>query len=81
MTAPWRRTKRLLTSFSPYVRAVFFIPAAFLLIFLVIFPALQTLYISFLRPTGDFAGLENYADVLGRRETIDVADGQIPLGT
>lgn len=70
---------------SPYlrqlVRAAFFVPATLLLILLVVYPALQTLVLSFFHPTGEFAGLENYGRVLSSPETIDLRDLQIPLGT
>lgn len=38
----------------------------------VVFPVLQTFYISFLSPSGEFVGLENYYDVLGSREIVNV---------
>lgn len=50
----------------------FFLPALTLLIILVVFPVLQTLYVSFLSPSGEFVGLENYRDVLGSRDIVNL---------
>jgi multiple sugar transport system permease protein len=50
----------------------FFLPALTLLIILVVFPVLQTLYVSFLSPSGEFVGLENYHDVLGSRDIVNL---------
>lgn len=50
----------------------FFLPALTLLIMFVVFPVLQTLYISFLSPSGEFVGLENYYNVLGSNEIVNL---------
>ena len=50
----------------------FFIPALILLIFLVVFPALQTVYISFFSSSGEFVGFSNYFNVLSRRDMLNV---------
>ncbi len=57
---------------SPKVILPFFLPALSLIIMFVIFPVLQTIYISFFSPAGDFAGLENYYDVLSSREILNL---------
>jgi multiple sugar transport system permease protein len=51
---------------------LFFSPALILIIFFVVFPVLQTVYISFLSPSGEFVGLDNYFDVLSQREILNV---------
>jgi multiple sugar transport system permease protein len=55
-----------------------------LIIVFVIFPVFNTVYISFLSPEGEFVGLSNYFDVLGRREVVNwerVSQGRsFPLG-
>jgi multiple sugar transport system permease protein len=51
--------------------SLFFIPALILIVFFVIFPVLQTVYISFFSPEGEFVGLNNYFNVLGRREVVN----------
>jgi len=42
------------------------------MLFLVVYPILQTLYLSFLTPAGEFAGLSNYSEILARKDIIDV---------
>jgi len=82
MSATGERAKRSLSSsFQPYLRVIFFVPATVLLIFLVVYPAIQTLLLSFYHPSGAFAGLDNYGSVLGNRQTIDTSDWSIPYGT
>jgi len=55
-----------------------------LIILFVIFPVFNTVYISFLSPEGEFVGLSNYFDVLGRREVVNwerISQGRsFPLG-
>ena len=64
------------------VRTAFFVPATLLLIFLVIYPVLQTLMLSVLHPSsGGFVGFDNYATVFERPETIDLRDSAVPYGT
>jgi len=77
------RAKRPLSFYSTSVaRVLFFVPATVLLIVLVVYPVLQTLALSFLGPnSGGFVGFDNYGNVLGRPETIDLRDAQFPLGT
>lgn len=80
------RGKRPLSSFfssfrTPLVRVAFFVPAFMLLLFLVVFPVLQTVYLSFLAPSGDFVGLQNYGEVLSDHDTIDLRDSAVPYGT
>ncbi len=77
------RDKRPLSFYSTSVaRVLFFVPATILLIVLVVYPVLQTLALSFLGPSsGGFVGFDNYGNVLGRSETIDLRDTQFPLGT
>lgn len=43
------------------------------MLFLVIYPILQTLYLSFLTPSGQFAGLSNYSEVLTDPNILNVA--------
>ena len=52
----------------------FFIPALILLVFFVVYPALQTVYISVLSPSGEFVGLSNYYDILSRKEILNLGD-------
>jgi multiple sugar transport system permease protein len=40
----------------------------------VIFPVLQTVYISFVSPSGEFVGLNNYSEVLSQPEILNVGD-------
>ncbi len=77
------RDKRPLSFYSTSVaRVLFFVPATILLLVLVVYPVLQTLALSFLGPSsGGFVGFDNYGNVLGRPETIDLRDTQFPLGT
>lgn len=51
----------------------FFLPALILIALFVIYPVLQTVYLSFLSPSGEFVGFSNYVDVLGRREIVNLA--------
>lgn len=55
-----------------------------LIILFVIFPVFNTVYISFFSPEGEFVGLSNYFDVLGRREVVNwerISQGRsFPLG-
>ncbi len=53
-------------------RPLFFIPALFLVVFFVVYPVLQTAYLSFLSPSGEFVGWDNYSDVLASRETLNL---------
>ncbi|MCW4020742.1 MAG: sugar ABC transporter permease [Candidatus Bathyarchaeota archaeon] len=53
-------------------RSIFFIPALSLIVLFVVFPVFNTIFISFFSPSGEFVGLENYFDVLGRREVINL---------
>lgn len=66
---------------TPLVRSVFFVPAFLFLVFLVIYPVLSTVYLSFTSPAGDFVGLDNYGVVLSNPDTVDLRDTQIPFGT
>ena len=61
--------------------AAFFAPAAFLLLILVLYPIAATLVQSFETPSGP--GLQNYADVLGSRDTLNLGclGGGQPCGT
>ena len=49
----------------------FLIPALSLICLIVVYPILDTIYLSFLTPEGEFAGLENYAKVLNSKEMLD----------
>ena len=56
------------------MRKLFFAPALILIVFFVVFPVLQTIYISFLSPSEEFVGLDNYFDVLSQKEIVNVED-------
>jgi multiple sugar transport system permease protein len=57
-----------------FITSIFFIlPALILILVFVIFPVLQTVYMSFLSPSGEFVGLDNYVDVLSRKEIVDLS--------
>jgi len=43
------------------------------MLFLVVYPILQTVYISFLSSSGEFAGLSNYYEILGDTDILNVA--------
>ncbi len=58
---------------------MFFLPALVLIMFFVIFPVLQTVYISFLSSSGEFAGLSNYSQVLGQPEILNTKDTSVGL--
>jgi multiple sugar transport system permease protein len=76
------RKPRPLSPFrKPLTRACFFIPAAFLLTFLVIIPVASTVTLSFFDDSGAFAGLDNYGTILSSPETVDLRDTRIPYGT
>jgi multiple sugar transport system permease protein len=47
--------------------------------FFVIFPVLQTVYISFLSSSGEFAGLSNYSQVLGQPEILNTKNTSVGL--
>lgn len=80
--SPRRRNRsRRSARFPSLARIAFLAPALVLLIFLVIFPVLQTVLLSFLSPSGAFAGLDNYADVVTDPKTVDLSDDRIPFGT
>lgn len=52
---------------------LFLIPAIFLLTLFVLYPIVNTIYMSFLEEgRGEFVGLDNYADVVSRKEFLDV---------
>jgi len=63
------------------LRTVFFAPALLLIVFLVVYPVLQTVYLSFISVTGA-PTLGNYQDVLSDPETINPhLSWPPPLGT
>ena len=75
-----------LGSLSKWLRSqrqfvAFFAPAAILLVLLVLYPIAATLVQSFVTPSG--AGLQNYADVLGSKDTLNLGclGGGQPCGT
>ena len=49
----------------------FLTPAMILLIVFVIYPVIQTLWLSFLSPDGEFVGLRNYLELLKSKEIIN----------
>jgi len=56
------------------MRKLFFAPAMILIVFFVVFPVLQTIYVSFLSPSEEFVGLDNYFYVLSQKEIVNVED-------
>ncbi|MCD5417011.1 sugar ABC transporter permease [Candidatus Bipolaricaulota bacterium] len=52
-------------------RSLFLIPALALLSIFVVYPVVNTIYLSFLSPEGEFVFLSNYADILTRREIVN----------
>ncbi len=53
---------------------LFFSPALILIVLFVLFPVLQTIYISFFSSSGEFVGLDNYRDVLMSEEILNLGD-------
>lgn len=53
------------------VRSLFFAPAIVLLAVFVVYPVVNTVWISFFSPEGGFAFLRNYGDVLRQPEILD----------
>jgi len=51
---------------------LFFSPAVILILFLVVYPILQTLYLSFVSSSGEFVGLSNYSEILSRKDILNV---------
>jgi multiple sugar transport system permease protein len=51
---------------------LFFSPAIILILFFVVYPIFQTVYISFLSSSGEFVGLSNYSEILSRKSILDV---------
>ncbi|MGD8505638.1 MAG: sugar ABC transporter permease [Candidatus Bathyarchaeota archaeon] len=62
--------RKLITSLGNF--SLFFSPALILIVFFVAYPVLQTVYISFFSPTEEFVGLDNYFDVLNRKEVLNI---------
>lgn len=62
--------RKLITSLRNF--SLFFSPALILIVFFVAYPVLQTVYISFFSPTEEFVGLDNYFDVLNRKEVLNI---------
>jgi multiple sugar transport system permease protein len=56
------------------MRLLFFLPAFVLIVFFVIFPVLQTVYLSFLSSSGEFTGLNNYSEVLSQPEILNTGN-------
>jgi len=51
---------------------LFLSPALILLLFFVIYPILQTLFLSFLSPSGEFVGFSNYFEELSKKEIVNM---------
>jgi len=51
---------------------LFFSPALILILFLVVYPIFQTLYLSFLSSSGEFVGLSNYSEILSRKDILNL---------
>jgi multiple sugar transport system permease protein len=52
---------------------LFLLPAITLMLVLVVYPILQTLYLSFLSPQGEFVGLSNYNEVVSDPNILNIA--------
>lgn len=65
------------------LRLVFFAPAMLLILLFVAYPVLATVGVSFLSSDGKFAGLDNYGEVLGSPDTVNLNrfPKPPPLGT
>jgi len=50
------------------IHILFLTPALLLLAIFVLFPVVNTIYISFLNQEGEFVGIDNYAEVFGRKD-------------
>ncbi|MCD6255374.1 MAG: sugar ABC transporter permease, partial [Deltaproteobacteria bacterium] len=51
---------------------LFLMPALIFMIIFVVFPILNTIYISFLSSDGEFVGLQNYAEVLESKKMFNL---------
>lgn len=73
--------RRWLASQSKFL--AFFLPAAILLLVLVVYPIIETLALGFQGPDGRFVGLQNYVTVIGSPDTFNPAclDRGPPCGT
>ncbi len=72
------RARRAIREFQQNVWArknipLFLSPALILMLFLVVYPILQTVYLSVLSSSGEFAGLSNYSEILGDTDIVNVA--------
>jgi multiple sugar transport system permease protein len=63
---PWRKWVRSQAKFLSFL-----LPAAILLIVLVVYPVIATLTLSFVDPEGRFVGFQNYQRVIGSPETVN----------
>lgn len=52
-------------------RSVFLIPALIAIAIFAVYPTINTIYLSFFTPKGEFDPIGNYADVLSQREMVD----------
>ncbi|RLA93630.1 MAG: sugar ABC transporter permease, partial [Deltaproteobacteria bacterium] len=52
-------------------RIVFFIPALSLVAIFILYPAINTIYVSLFTPAGKFDPIASYTSALGRREIVD----------
>jgi len=71
------RVREALRKLQRFARArknfpLFFSPAIILILFLVIYPILQTLYLSFLSSSGEFVGLNNYSEIVSRKDILNL---------
>ena len=63
---PWRKWLRSQARFLSFL-----LPAAILLIVLVVYPVVATLSLSVVDPQGRFVGFQNYQRVIGSPETVN----------
>jgi len=75
---PWRKWLRSQARFLSFL-----LPAAILLIVLVVYPVVATLSLSVVDPQGRFVGFQNYQRVIGSPETVNPGclQNESPCGT
>jgi len=59
-------------------KVFFFLPAVILLSIFLIYPLFQTIYLSFTSSNGQFIGINNYINILSRKEVLNLENFPIP---
>jgi len=76
--------KRTIVLKKKITRLSFLLPTLILLAIFILYPAISTLYLSLVTPSGNIDPISNYEDVFGRREIINtkgISQGfEFPLG-